>query len=605
MPGIIAWETHSGEDVERAIATFICLLNSGASRIRPSVGDGGMDVLVTNEDGTKTIYQVKKYATNLKSGQKKEIEKSFANMLSYTRGAGYQVREWHLVMPLDPTKESFRDWFEEFTKGYGIKCLYDGKARIDGWAALMPQVGDYYFDGGSEFVRAQINEALSAARLADSTSWPEIKRSISAQQDLLDSRDPHYSYSFHSYSAYEAGEPSFLYRPGVVMSTAEGRDGFGWIVMDVIAKHSASTQLAPITGMMTVEPQGEEEIAALQAFLDYGIPLPKMAGRVTGGLSSVFEDSDAGKGNGTLWTFNSPGFEMCGPESIRLRSRRGSQFELLRRESSAGNKGEHWEGRDRSGLIALHYYLDYNPALFRISLALTGEPAQGVSVDDALCGVRCLLDAAQDDVILFVGQGGRAHEVSFSKLGLSPTALNALHSLLLTVSLFNKHSFRPIGLPTMLKLSSQDMECMASIVEFCNGSPFYYRYERWNCSFPEEMPSDEVALVLCVSPLSVTLNGEKYGLGQCLELFVGKARTVDEGESTDFIPTSQYGDDVIRMYPRSQPTLRTANRIVVCDPPSEDEWKRAVDAAKESRSLVDWLRDTCDELLGQLEERCA
>lgn len=605
MPGMIAWETHSGEDVERAIATYICLLNPRASRIRPSVGDGGMDVLVTNEDGTKTIYQIKKYATNLKPGQKKEIKGSFNNMLSYTKEAGYIVREWHLVMPLDQTKENTKDWFEEFTAGYGIQCLYDGKSRIDGWAALMPQVGDYYFDGGSEFVRERINEALSAARLADSTSWPEIKKSISNQQRLLDSSDPHYSYSFHSYSACEAGEPQFAYRPGVVMSTAEGRDGVGWIVVDVIAKHSASTQLAPITGMITVEPRSEEEAKALQAFLDYGIPLSKMAGRVSVELSSAFTDDEAKSCSGTLWTFHSPGSEWCGPESMRLRSRGGAQLELLRHESSAGNKGEHWEGRDKSGLIALHYYLDYDPALLRISLTLTGEPDESASVDDALNGVRCLLEAAQDGTMLLVGRAGNAYEASFCKLGLPEETLDSLHSLFTVMLSFNKYSYRPIGLPAILELTSQEVEYIKGVVGFCNGIPSCYRYERWNCSFFNETPDDEAALVLCVSPLAVSLRGEEYKLGQCVELFVGEPRTIDEGESTDFIPTSAYGDTVIRLYPKSQPTLRAANRIVACDPPTEAEWKHAVEEAKESHSLTGWLKDACEYLLGKLEGRCA
>lgn len=67
MPGIITWETHSGEEVERAIATHVCLLNPHASHIRPSVGDGGIDVLVDNADSARDIYRIKKYATNLKS----------------------------------------------------------------------------------------------------------------------------------------------------------------------------------------------------------------------------------------------------------------------------------------------------------------------------------------------------------------------------------------------------------------------------------------------------------------------------------------------------------------------------------------------------------
>lgn len=604
MPGMIAWGTHSGEDVERAIATYICLLNPRASRIRPSVGDGGMDVLVTNEDGTRIVYQVKKYAANLNAGQKKKIEKSFQNLLSYTKDAGYQVREWHLVLPLDPTKESMI-WFEGFTKDRGIDCIWDGRARIDGWAASMPQVGDYYFGGGSEYVRMRVNEALSAARLADSTNWSRIKESISDQQQLLDSRDPHYSYSFHSYSAFEVEEPPFIIRPGVVLSTAEGRDGVGWVVMDVIAKHSASSELAPLTGTLTVEPKNKEEAEALRAFFDYGVPLPEMAGRVTDKFDAGFEDRGPENCGGTLRTFHSPGSEWCGPAAIMLRSRRGSQLELLRHESSAGNKGEHWEGRDRSGLVVLQYYLDYDPRSFRCGFALANAPIEGARVDDALESIRCLREAAEDDAILFVGRGNDVYETGFSKLGLSLDDLNCSYALFSTASHFNRYSYRPIGLSALLMLTSQELGRMASAVEFCDGNPLCCRYERRSCSFIDGTPDAEAVLVLCVSPLTVSLRGEEYKLGYCLELFVGEPRPIDEGGSIDFIPTPEYGDSVIRLYPKSQPTPRAANHIVVCNTPTEAEWKCAVEGVKESHSLTSWLKDVCEDLLGELEGRCA
>ena len=74
---MIAWETYSGEDVERAIATDICLEHPTAIRVRPSQGDGGIDVIKAINDTDIIVYQIKKFATNLTSSQKAQLKKSW------------------------------------------------------------------------------------------------------------------------------------------------------------------------------------------------------------------------------------------------------------------------------------------------------------------------------------------------------------------------------------------------------------------------------------------------------------------------------------------------------------------------------------------------
>ena len=605
MPGIIAWETHSGEEVERAIATYICLLNRRAVRIRPSAGDGGMDVLVTNEDGSRTIYQVKKYAANLTSGQKRDIRQSLEKMLAYTKSSGYQVREWHLVMPLEPTKENVV-WFEELTGGCDFDCFWDGRSRIDGWSASMPQVGDYYFEGGSNRVREIVNNALSAARLPDSTSWTEIKESVRAQQTLLDELDPHYAYTFHSYSAFEVEEPPFVYRPRVVMSASEGKDNRGWIVMDVVAKHSASVQLAPITGSFTVEPKSQEEADALRAFLDYGIPLPKMSGRVSDSFTNALSDECIEDRDGKLWTFHSPGAKFPGPDLIRLRSRRGTQLEVLRCQSSAGAKGEYWEGRDKSGLVSMSHYFDYGSTNLRFGLALTGDSNDGASVADAVSSIRCLLEAAQDDVIQFIGQGGSAFEAEFGVLGVSRECVESMHSLLSIVAAFNKRSYRQIELPTALELTCNEVTTIRNVVDFCEGIPHCDRYEHFTCAlFGDSDEDDEAMLVLCVSPLVLKLRNEEYKCGQFIDMFVGVQKEAVGDGTLDIVPSPEYGNVVIRVYPERQPSLKVENNIAMCDAPSSAEWLDAVNDVRDSNSLTQWLRGACGDLLGRLEEACS
>lgn len=77
MPGRIPWERISGDDVETIIAVYVCRENPDAVKVRPSRGDGGIDLLHKRDDDTYDVYQVKKFATNLSSGQKTQILNSW------------------------------------------------------------------------------------------------------------------------------------------------------------------------------------------------------------------------------------------------------------------------------------------------------------------------------------------------------------------------------------------------------------------------------------------------------------------------------------------------------------------------------------------------
>lgn len=52
MSSCIPWATMSGDEIETVVAVCLCKQFPDAQRIRPSRGDGGIDVRVDNEDGT-------------------------------------------------------------------------------------------------------------------------------------------------------------------------------------------------------------------------------------------------------------------------------------------------------------------------------------------------------------------------------------------------------------------------------------------------------------------------------------------------------------------------------------------------------------------------
>jgi hypothetical protein len=61
------------------LANLIYDSEGRALRIRPSQGDRGLDIIIPAAADPKKwdVYQVKKFATNVSDGQKRQIEKSF------------------------------------------------------------------------------------------------------------------------------------------------------------------------------------------------------------------------------------------------------------------------------------------------------------------------------------------------------------------------------------------------------------------------------------------------------------------------------------------------------------------------------------------------
>ena len=127
MTGRIPWTRYSGEDVESALATFISLEERNAIKIRPSRGDGGIDLIVYLDAETVDVYQIKKFAENLKSSQKAQIENSWKELSATTADLRVKINSWHLVMPLDPTNENLK-WAKELVEPFGTKLIWAFKS---------------------------------------------------------------------------------------------------------------------------------------------------------------------------------------------------------------------------------------------------------------------------------------------------------------------------------------------------------------------------------------------------------------------------------------------------------------------------------------------
>jgi hypothetical protein len=110
----IEWTRTEPGDIEHLVAMLLCRENPAATHIRPSRGDGGIDVLGPADDGSGIIvYQVKSFHSNLTASQKAQVERSFHRLVDFAKAHDLKVLEWYLTLPLDPTTENLLDWLPD------------------------------------------------------------------------------------------------------------------------------------------------------------------------------------------------------------------------------------------------------------------------------------------------------------------------------------------------------------------------------------------------------------------------------------------------------------------------------------------------------------
>jgi hypothetical protein len=197
--GRFPWERYGGDDIEAAVAIMLLRENTAAQRIRPSQGDGGVDILVPLSGNQWEVYQVKGFTKRLDSSQKSQIRKSWKRLLKFTAARGISVSAWHVVRPLDPTHPD-REWLDALTGDSGVPCDWIGLSTLEGWAARYRDVMDYMFADGQARVHEMLRELLSAASMSrafdagELTTPAESAAGLESLYKALNRSDPHYRY---------------------------------------------------------------------------------------------------------------------------------------------------------------------------------------------------------------------------------------------------------------------------------------------------------------------------------------------------------------------------------------------------------------------------
>jgi len=201
----VEWTRTAPDDVEHVVAVMVLREHPSGQRIRPSQGDGGIDIVVPADDPEGVdICQVKAFSTNLGASQKAQI-KVVRPSSQDIHGNGLQIRNWYLMLPLDSTRENL-EWLDELTAGAVFNCEWRGLAFVDGLAAKYPDVIDYYLRDGKERLADAVADltklvtlgtAMEAGDSAEEGLKPsDVLPGLAALHGELNRYHPNYRYDF-------------------------------------------------------------------------------------------------------------------------------------------------------------------------------------------------------------------------------------------------------------------------------------------------------------------------------------------------------------------------------------------------------------------------
>lgn len=588
MTGRIPWTRYSGEDVESVLATFISLEERNAIKIRPSRGDGGIDLIVYLDAETVDIYQIKIFAENLKNSQKAQIENSWQELSATTAVLHVKINSWHLVMPLDPTNENLR-WAKELVEPSGTKFIWDGLSRVDGWASKYPEVIDYYFSNGKEEVSEYAAKLLSMANLPDCSDPVILENRLRDLCSNLDKLDPYYAYSVHVLSEYDKRDDFCTRAPGVVMSQILVTPGSGRIAIDVIEKTPIASMLHPLTFSVKIIAGTDEEKEQAQNFIEYGMPFTSLPAEVI--------DQDCQLPVGRSYEGFRRGiiksFDLNTSNCIRSASlfwEGCGELQLIVDKTTHGTKGVFFSAHDDTETFKLNFKWDASQPGGTLNYEFSFSNLANKRSRDVARTYRFLSEATYKKVDLRIN-GTSALSFNLDIRDDLIDLINKIYGLAVALETVNRAADSELPFPDIYKTTKGEIANLRDAARLLDGEAVVYSWEShgFNLEGDEVQNFEYPSLARWIKPLAVKLGSK--------EAFCGFAQTtlvIGSSEySTDQIndserklvlsPDDQYGNKAICvMVPPNEDVLKGRDTLWTVRPPKVDDWLTMVEAAESS-----------------------
>lgn len=591
MTGRIPWTRYSGEDVESVLATFISLEERNAIKIRPSRGDGGIDLIVYLDAETVDIYQIKKFAENLKNSQKAQIENSWQELSATTAVLHVKINSWHLVMPLDPTNENLR-WAKELVEPSGTKFIWDGLSRVDGWASKYPEVIDYYFSNGKEEISEYAAKLLSMANLPDCSDPVILENRLRDLCSNLDKLDPYYAYSVHVLSEYDKRDDFCTRAPGVVMSQILVTPGAGRIAIDVIEKTPIASMLHPLTFSVKIIAGTDEEKEQVQNYIEYGMPFTSLPAEVI--------DQDCQLPVGRSYEGFRRGiiksFDLNTSNCIRSASlfwEGCGELQLIVDKTTHGTKGVFFSAHDDTETFKLNFKWDASQPGGTLNYEFSFSNLANKRSRDVARTYRFLSEATDKKVDLRIN-GTSALSFNLDIRDDLIDLINIIYGLAVALETVNRAADSEMPFPDVYKTTKGEIANLRDAARLLDGESVVYSWEsHWfNLDGDKVQNLECPSLALWIKPLTVRLGdrGVFCGFAQTT-LVIGSFecstdQTNDSERKLVLSPDDQYGNKAVRvMVPPNEEVLKGRDALWTIRPPKVADWLTIVEAAESSDQM--------------------
>lgn len=514
---MVNWEREPGERVEDFAAAYLLMRAGRGNQIRPSRGDRGIDVQIPTANGWK-IFQVKRFAKNLSSTDKKHIKGSwdrFVKEVLPTR----DIKSWSLVLPLEPTPEN-EIWFAKLTADVDFEINWIGRALLDGWAAENPKLTAYYFQGGETRLHDLMATALSGSQQPQGEGDPllnSVQGRMLALGKSLDEVDPFYSYELELRSGdlrdISAKQSMTQFeRPGLVESVLEQVNDTQYLVTHIIARSEVSTELRPIRGTINFTVMTPEAKEAVERWVQYGAPLSDAPGtviRTEGPPGTTFGESTVATASVLPALDDSQlpplEFRLIDPAGVTLLT-----VPVTTATHSAGLRGKGvWLQVEVGPAVVVEYFVgSEKPG----SIQIKANNAVGASPSAAFPAVKLLAQLPGNSLQLAI-QGGPLYmpTFDFEDNEISTDAVN-FATLLRLLSVVQQHTLSRVTIPGPEKWTDQGAQRLGRVAALLEGHKLSTRFSSW--SVPDEeffVAWDESHRPLIVEiPIAVKLGDTVY-----------------------------------------------------------------------------------------------
>ena len=489
----IAWTVTDPDTIERMIAVGLCRRHKHARRIKPSQGDGGLDVLVPVPGESQLRvenYQVKKFADELNDSRKQQIKKSLASAIATHNDTtyAYEIAKWYLTLPMELTREQEKwlfDLADELQSPFPVEIF--GLTAVEALLIDAPNIREYYLGDGMEKVSQILSQMTHLTGLRDLTA-DQVKvepadaiGSLAGLHSHINTADPHFNYNYQVTTEHPTMTPAAGLIASVISRT--GKEG-PYVTWHVFAKYDAALEDRPIPGSYTVYPERmtPEQLKAWERWCKYGTPVvlegdmvAEMTLDLPGGLAvpaptsenvlklgpalGDFEDEPT---TCAVWIIEDPNGTKLAEMTFR--------FRLVARGQEGG---EHRHGTDADGYITVDLYthiISPTGGTLEGGLALHGERWVGQPVQRILPVLRFCAAWGNDNKLKVQDEFRLSAAADLRVLPGAPPIPPIVLSVVEDLARISAATGRPIGLPEDLSAySGQGGSSLHTVADVASG----------------------------------------------------------------------------------------------------------------------------------------